>query len=278
MFKRNNQQIQNKIDNIHGKNKIIFLGRLLEALRGRFKCNTCGYIWETSLGGVLSGAGCTPCSYEERGWCRRQSDKQIQTKINKIHGSKITFLGRVSYSIIRKGRFRCTSCGHTWETTMDAVLSNSQGCKLCSYRKRNRYNKYSLKYFNLNGKKVAVQGYEPQALKWLRDYTNLEASQVVAGNSTKIPIIDYYDTNLDKWRLYFPDFYIPSSEIIVEVKSLYTLLKNKEGFQNVKDKKIATEDEGYRFRLMVMKDAERLKISSNWYELGYNKITKMVDK
>lgn len=60
--------------------------------------------------------------------------------------------------------------------------------------------------------------------------------------------IKYYDTYLNIIRTSIPDFYLPDSNTIVEIKSTYTL-----NVQNMKDRAKAYRDLGYNFILMLDK-------------------------
>lgn len=62
----------------------------------------------------------------------------------------------------------------------------------------------------------------------------------------KIPKIKYLDGNIE--RTYYPDFYIPETNTIYEVKSKYTLNKNKK-INEIKFQ--AVVDSGYNFELKV---------------------------
>ncbi len=65
--------------------------------------------------------------------------------------------------------------------------------------------------------------------------------------------ISYWDSQLLKNRLAVPDFYIPSTNTIVEIKSTYTLDE-----QNMKDKFKAYKDSGYNCKLIVNKKEIKL--------------------
>jgi hypothetical protein len=58
--------------------------------------------------------------------------------------------------------------------------------------------------------------------------------------------IKYFDTQLNKERIAIPDFYLPESNTIVEIKSSWTLDE-----QNMKDKEIEYLKRGYKFILKV---------------------------
>lgn len=76
------------------------------------------------------------------------------------------------------------------------------------------------------------------------DYMNeLDTSQTnYVGESLRIP---YYDTQLEKERTAFPDFYLPDENLIVEVKSIKTYDR-----QNMIDKVKSYKEHGYNFKLL----------------------------
>lgn len=57
--------------------------------------------------------------------------------------------------------------------------------------------------------------------------------------------IKYYDTAKNKYRCAIPDFYIPNQNMIVEIKSSYTL-----NIQNMKDKIKAYKESGYNVKVI----------------------------
>lgn len=89
-----------------------------------------------------------------------------------------------------------------------------------------------------------VQGYEPIVLKELED-SGYTYEMVITGSS-RIPTIPYEFEN--KKHLYYPDIFIPSENLIIEVKSDYTL--NKE-FDRNKAKFDAVKELGFNFKLEV---------------------------
>lgn len=58
--------------------------------------------------------------------------------------------------------------------------------------------------------------------------------------------IKYFDTQLNKERIAIPDFYIRGKNLIVEIKSNFTL-----DIQNMKDKVISYKNNGYDFKLIL---------------------------
>lgn len=58
--------------------------------------------------------------------------------------------------------------------------------------------------------------------------------------------IKYFDTQLNKERIAIPDFYIRDKNLIVEIKSNFTL-----DIQNMKDKVISYKNNGYNFKIIL---------------------------
>ena len=91
-----------------------------------------------------------------------------------------------------------------------------------SKKARNALRKsYRLKEFILpSGRIVELQGYEPQVLKYL-----LENGYEEDDFSWEIPSFPYRDNDRD--RVYQPDLFLKSKNLIIEVKSQYTYDKGK---------------------------------------------------
>lgn len=94
---------------------------------------------------------------------------------------------------------------------------------------------------------VSLQGYEPIVLNSLIKDFNLGKNDIMIGKS-KVPIIEYGNN-----RMYFPDFYLPNSNLIIEVKSKYTFEIHKD---NVFEKCNATLKQGYSILLLILKQSE----------------------
>ncbi len=106
---------------------------------------------------------------------------------------------------------------------------------------------YSAKDYVLPSGKIArIRGYEPFALNHL---LNIYTEDEIVYQTKLMPKIWYID-NDGKKHIYFPDFYIPKDNLIIEVKSDYTYNKDLE--VNLL-KKEAVIDSGYNYRFMIFK-------------------------
>lgn len=97
------------------------------------------------------------------------------------------------------------------------------------------------KYIMPSGTIRNVQGYEPFALDiLLKEYNE---DQIITDRKF-IPKINYSYNNINK--VYFPDIYIPSLNLIIEVKSEWTYNIDKD--INI-SKEIATKEHGYNYEV-----------------------------
>ena len=94
-----------------------------------------------------------------------------------------------------------------------------------------------------SGKEVKIQGYENHALdKLLQTY---EEEDLTIGASL-VPKIIY--THQQKTKRYYPDIYIPKDNLIIEVKSNYTLKRELE--KNLAKRRACIE-QGYDFKFWI---------------------------
>lgn len=99
-------------------------------------------------------------------------------------------------------------------------------------------------YILPSGKIIKCQGYESRYIPVLiRKY----GEENICFNKRDIPKIKYIGID-NKDHYYFPDFYISSENLIVEIKSKYTYDANKET-NNLKFQ--ATKDAGYKLKVKI---------------------------
>ena len=114
----------------------------------------------------------------------------------------------------------------------------------------------SYKYYNYtlpSGKTIKLQGYEAYTLdELLKVYDECE----ITSNVSDMPVIFYQYKG--KQHRYYPDFYIPTHNLIIETKSDYTYMKELE---KNKLKFEAVKNAGYTFELKMysIEDIKQLK-------------------
>ncbi len=126
------------------------------------------------------------------------------------------------------------------------------------------------KIVNGHGKQYILQGYEPQALKYMKRF--FKYRDIHGQSSGKVPAFEYFD---GRDRMYFPDFYVQSKNCIVEVKSTYTFCSTIARYRMIKAKAKAVKNAGYGFKLLVMQaDGSRVKLPSDWHKLSLRAMQK----
>ena len=118
---------------------------------------------------------------------------------------------------------------------------------------------YSVKENFLEGREVIGEIYNQYKAQWhttwnnkevfLRSSYELDYAKELDNQKIDYDVealrIKYYDSYIKDFRCAVPDFYIPLENMIVEIKSLFTL-----DIQNMKDKIKAYKDLGYNFKLI----------------------------
>jgi hypothetical protein len=112
-------------------------------------------------------------------------------------------------------------------------------------------NAMKIKEFQLpSGKIIGVQGYEPFAIAWLLENEYDENDLVVENKSIEGAIGRItYQNSKGKTSRYYPDIYIPKENLIIEVKSQYTIKQNIN--VNVR-KREACLNSGINFKYMII--------------------------
>ena len=127
--------------------------------------------------------------------------------------------------------------------------------KIMASREKTRFKRKP--YTFPDGRVEYLQGYEP----WTIDYlisSSISPNEIRVKHKEK-PVIDYMWGGIPK--KYFPDCYLPSSNMIVETKSGWTL---KVDADQIIQKISSSLDAGHDFRLIVWGDKHKL-ISDTFY-------------
>jgi len=130
---------------------------------------------------------------------------------------------------------------HNIQITDSAVRSRENGRQ--SINTTFRRKQYILPESNHS---IYIQGYEPQFLDYVFNHNLLKEHEIVY----KPEKIKY--TEGKKKRYYYPDFYIPKLNLIVEIKSNWIL--NRQGKRNIKLKEKATIGAGFNYVLILDND------------------------
>jgi hypothetical protein len=106
-------------------------------------------------------------------------------------------------------------------------------------------NRYKFKAVSIHGRRFShLQGYEPQGIKYLIENDGIPVDEIQSGR--KVPKIRYKFQGKNK--MYFPDIYVESKNLLVEVKCKYT-------YENMLDlnkaKRDAAINAGYNFKTII---------------------------
>ena len=100
-----------------------------------------------------------------------------------------------------------------------------------------------------SGKQVKIQGYENYALDYILLSFDEDDIHVGRGQQPEI----WYNTDDGKKHRYFSDIFIPSENLIIEVKSTWTYKKGV--FRdNIKQKEAACIAKGYQYQYLIFDD------------------------
>lgn len=127
--------------------------------------------------------------------------------------------------------------------------------------------------YKIHGKSFLVRGYEKHALEYIVRKKGVKVKHIVNTVSDGLPSFTY-----NKNRRYYPDFYLPKANIVVEVKSTYTVgCTDKALFKINRKKAKAVAKAGYRYKLLVFnKDGHLIKCFKNFHEVSFNEVSCLV--
>lgn len=116
----------------------------------------------------------------------------------------------------------------------------------------NTSERYKKKTIMICDKSFQYQGYEDAVLKFLIVDMNISPDLIVSGNDVpKIPC----DVNVT--GIYHPDIYIAHLNLIIEVKSDWTLYASPDVTKNNRDKQLSTLNAGYDHIIFSMKSVTK---------------------
>jgi hypothetical protein len=121
------------------------------------------------------------------------------------------------------------------------TLSDAQFLLMKNGKKLNKMpNQYKCGYYNTwNNKQIYYRS------SYELDYAKELDEKKINYEVESLRIV-YWDSQKYKQRVAIPDFYLPETNTIVEIKGGYTYDE-----QNMKDKKNAYENHGYNFKLIL---------------------------
>lgn len=223
---------------------------------------------------LYRGLGCPDCGREaKQNRANTLTGPEFRREL-KAAAPRIRHIGEYGGKTVRT-EFRCRDCAHEWKTTPDSVLAG-HGCPACGLEATfaKRHHGSRLRPYKLGRREVMVQGFEPQALDYLRS-VGYRPEQIFVGSD--VPKVRY--SYRGKNRTYYPDIWIPHLNLIVEVKSVYWLgITDIEIFRQVCAKREATM-QYHNFAVLVMhEDGSRMMLPKDWATMTHTQLRKAVCK
>lgn len=192
----------------------------------------CGRESKISLKSFLHGSRCKKCAAD----LLKLSFEEVK-EIFKDGGCIL--LSKDYENSASKLRYQC-HCGAESIISLNK-FQTGQRCKKCAVAKGKR-KAFSRKQYKFpSGKEVLVQGYENHCIdQLLRE--GVDENDIIVED---IPTISY---NWNGSRNYYPDIFVPSKNLLIEVKSHF--IWNFQVFQNIQKMK-HSEEQGYHMELRV---------------------------
>ena len=237
--------------------------------------HTCGYKWKTTWRSFRLSTHCPACKSE---LIKEKTQQDILKRIEREHGKNeykiLEFLddekGWTSHILVKH------MCGEQFETSVNAFCKGFNRCASCFGVGIGRP-----KIVKLNGKEYKCLGAEPLSLKKLVE--KWPHTEIITSLNKDRLEIKY---NFGKKRLsYFPDFYLPRKNLIVEVKSPATMglsLKTyqffpEDTFEKTQAKAKQCKKLGYKFELHLYRNNKVVEVPDGWERMTKRKLGRLLN-
>lgn len=143
-----------------------------------------------------------------------------------------------------------------------------------SIRRKQLVSGLRTKQVALGARTVHVQGYEEFGIDWLLS-KGCKPSQIKVESEGKVPVIHYRHAGKD--RVYYPDIFVPSRNLIVEVKSVGTLLRNEACWKSNRAKVKALQQSQYKWMFLVIRpDGSRIDMPKDWWSFSFARLRRWI--
>lgn len=249
------------LDILKRRRDLILLGEYTGTCKKvKVRSNLCGHEFMASPGRIKNGGfkfGCLSCSRKIEGPVNIKGDHTSFIQKLKEKHPHIKCLSRY-VSRTAKLEFECKYDGYKWSAPPHHILGCKYGCMICS-RNATGYKRTDVVIL---GKQFRVQGYEGKFLRELALRRPTLFKEIK--NGKEVPRFKY-DAG-DQEREYQPDFYLPSKNLIIEIKSTYTAAGTNELFENLVAKRKAVIAAGYKFKLIIWDKKSWIDLPSGWFK------------
>jgi hypothetical protein len=99
---------------------------------GEFKCKKCGHIWVNKFQKIMSGqSACSNCRYDKKRLAACNIQKTLEAKkIKPLFNIENYKNNRITYN------FECKICHNVFSNSVGNIISQDNGCPVCSHRKK----------------------------------------------------------------------------------------------------------------------------------------------
>jgi len=223
---------------------------------------------------IVKSKECCPNSANNSGVAKDHSAR-FHAEFKALYKNRYTIVGKYKGNRERL-LIRCNKHNHEYMAIPEILR---YGTKYASCMKCILAAKMDYKKVRINGKTFKVQGYEGAALKHLVN-SGFCSIQDIVNFEEGVPVIDY---RYKGKRKHYPDFYIPNKNMLIEVKSIYTLFSIPDNFYMTAAKASAAIDKGFKYKLMLIDytdqscnaEAVSIKLPKDWYDCTYSSIKKL---
>jgi len=238
----------------------------------KFSCK-CGNTFLSSPKRIFNTeSGCPHCSRRIVQESRREKSKNEYVELLKAKGCSV--LPIETYQTARIAiRHKCSACGHIRNITPTHLLRLAK-CTNCAPKNKSHS-------ITIHKKVYSVYGYEDFALQIL--VKKFKASEIESYQSGKVPQIKY-----GKNRRHYPDLYVPSKNLLIEVKGPATFgmkefkhakITKAARFYNCCEKAIAAQNLGFKYKLMlILGPGREMKLPKDWYLWSFREMYRYYQK
>lgn len=235
------------------------------------ECLVCDHIFKNSPGNVIhQNCGCSVCAGKIL--------KTHETYLLELEEVDTLFHPVEDYINSRtRIKHKCSVCDFVKLASPTNILKGGNTANYCPKHQGSKGFKRNIAKFG--NREIQYQGYNMLALDILTKVEGFKAKDIITEYESGIPVVRYRYKGLKR---HYPDIYIKSQRLAIEVKSTYTLglekrsAKASSWYVQCAKAKGATA-QGLKYRLMILTDkGKEIPIPENWYQYSFKEIIQYI--